>query len=256
VRKVIALLTSATSIAFASNANAAPRSTFEPTDLELEDPGVLDLDVQLGFFRGDPSRGVVPDLELDLGLAKNVELDLDTAYTREGPPGGSLPLSSTVYDPLWLSAKLGLYASHDERGDGWAIGTQIGPRFALARDARSVGYEGLLLLGRSIAPLHLVLNSGVVIDPSSARFPRRVGVEVGLDAVYELDSKGRWSLLGEVAGVRALTDDPHQLYATLGIAYAMHRYLDVTMVGMVGFLSPGDRYGFLVGFSPKIRLFG
>jgi hypothetical protein len=256
VRAVIASLLTALGLLVTNRANATPRSIFEPTDLELEDPGVLNLDMQLGLVRGDPSRGVAPDLEIDLGLAPNVELDLDTAYTREGPAGGELRLQNQAYDPLWLSTKLGLFATRDARGRAWAIGTQLGPRFALARDARSVGYEGLLLIGRSIAPLHLVLNAGVVIDPSTARAPRRVGVEIGLDLKWELDDAARWSLLGELGVLRALTDDPHQLYATLGFAYAVGKYLDVSAIGLVGFLSQGDRYGLLLGFSPKLRLFG
>jgi len=55
---------------------AGERSRFEPTDLELERGGVLDIDVQVGTFRGDPARPIVTDLELDLGLTRGVELEL------------------------------------------------------------------------------------------------------------------------------------------------------------------------------------
>ncbi len=238
-RRLAAALT-ALMILLAGDPARAARPVFEPTDLELEDPGVLDLDFQLGIVRGDPSRGVVPDIEIDLGLAPNVELDLDGAFTREGPAGGKLPLDHTVYDPLWLSAKLGLFATRDAKGHSRALGTQLGPRFALASDARSVGYEGLLLVGRSISPLHLVLNTGIVIDPSTTRSPRRAtGFELGLDIVYELGTK--LSLAGEIGGLRAFTDDPHQLYATAGGLYAVSPYLELSAVALVGFLREGGR---------------
>jgi hypothetical protein len=59
------------------------RPLFEPTDLEMEEAGVTEVDLQLGAVRGPPGspwRAVLPDFELDLGLLPNLELDLDGAY--------------------------------------------------------------------------------------------------------------------------------------------------------------------------------
>ena len=73
-------------------AEARPtRPRFEPTDLELENPGVLDVDLQLGYIDATPTgRVVLPDVELDLGIARNFELDVDATYALD-PTGGSLP---------------------------------------------------------------------------------------------------------------------------------------------------------------------
>ncbi|HET9992365.1 MAG TPA: hypothetical protein VFQ65_27725, partial [Kofleriaceae bacterium] len=50
-----------------AQANRHPQ--FEPTDLELEDPGTMELDLQVGFVKGtDAHRLVLPDFEFDLGL--------------------------------------------------------------------------------------------------------------------------------------------------------------------------------------------
>src|SRR5436190_20858536 len=77
------------------------RPIFEPTDLELEDPGTMEADLQLGFVRGkDAGRVVIPDVELDLGLTRVVELDLDGAYAIEGPQSGSFSFDHAAPDSL------------------------------------------------------------------------------------------------------------------------------------------------------------
>src|ERR1700710_472392 len=44
------------------------RPFFEPTDLELEKTGMVDIDVQVGAVQSrGPARVVVPDFELDFG---------------------------------------------------------------------------------------------------------------------------------------------------------------------------------------------
>src|SRR5690349_8821618 len=68
-----------------AGARRGVRPLFEPTDLELEEAGVAELDVQVGTIRSQgPARLVVPDFELDLGLLPNLELDVDGAYAIEG----------------------------------------------------------------------------------------------------------------------------------------------------------------------------
>ena len=59
----------------AALARATPRPRFEPTDLEWENTGVAELDLQFGPVRGQgPWRIVVPDFELDLGLLPWLEI--------------------------------------------------------------------------------------------------------------------------------------------------------------------------------------
>src|SRR3989442_1722448 len=54
------------------------RPLFEPTDLELEQPGMLEVDLQFGVIRSrGPARVVVPDFEVDVGILPNLELDID-----------------------------------------------------------------------------------------------------------------------------------------------------------------------------------
>src|SRR5262245_30200311 len=82
---------------------ARKRPRFEPTDLDLENSGVLELDMQFGAVRGqDVGRVVVPDFEIDLGILSFIELDIDGAFAVEASPGGPL------FDPLWTSVKVGL----------------------------------------------------------------------------------------------------------------------------------------------------
>src|SRR3989442_12646402 len=51
------------------------RRLFEPTDLELEQPGVMEVDMQYGPVRGqDGYRLSTPDFEIDLGLTNAIEL--------------------------------------------------------------------------------------------------------------------------------------------------------------------------------------
>jgi hypothetical protein len=232
---------------FAREAASAPRVRFEPTDLELEDTGVLDVDLQVGAFRGKPSRSPVLDGELDLGLRDDLELDLDFAFYRvEGRVTG---------DPLWLSMKLGLLDGVDPATHrGWALGAQVGPRLHVVEHARGVGYESLLLLGRVWPALQLVVNAGFIYDaPTRETAHRALGFELGLDAIQPLGND--LSLLWEVSSVRQTNDDPHQLYVTLGLQRDFGDRFALSAIAYYGFLEEGDRLGVLLGFSPKAKLF-
>ena len=84
---------------------------------------------------------------------------------------------------------------------------------------------------------------------------RPIGIELGLDLDQDLDAAGRFSLTGELSGVRLLSSDPPQLLATTGITFAATESLDLSVVALVGFLEGSDRYGALLGVSPKIHFF-
>jgi hypothetical protein len=242
-----------------AGARRGVRPLFEPTDLELEDPGVAEIDVQVGAVRSrGPSRLVIPDFELDLGVSRSLELDVDGAYAIEGPPAGPFAFDHAAPDSLWLSAKIGIWDwRDDEAGTAWALGAQVGPKLPVASGAHGVGGEALALIGHAVHRTHLVMNLGAFVDPSpDDTSGRPVGLEAGLDLQQDLDAGGRFSLTGELAGVHFLSSDPEQLLATAGVAWSPHPALQLSLVGLVGFLEGSDRYGVLLGISPKLRLYG
>ncbi len=234
------------------------RPLFEPTDLELEKTGVVDIDVQIGAIRSQgPWRVVVPDFELDYGILPNLELDIDGGYAIVGPTEGPFSFNYGAPDSLWVGAKIGIFDwTDDDAKSSWAMGLQIGPKLPVARGSHGVGGEALLLIGHAFNRTHLVLNAGAFADPHpDATSGRPIGLELGLDLDQDLDAAGRFSLTGELSGVRFVSSDPRQLLATAGITFAATDNLDLSLVGLVGFLEGSDRYGALLGFSPKFRLF-
>ena len=239
------------------HAAAHRRPIFEPTDLEMEHTGILEVDLQLGMLQGEDAwRAAVPDVEMDIGIAPGAELDIDATYAIEGPNDGSFSFERASPDNVWFAAKLALFDDVDD-GDqtGWAFGTQLGPKFPVARDAHGMGYEGLLLAARHWGnEAHLVFNLGGFVDPGAAiSSQRHTGIEGGLDLNVGLRGT-RFSLTGELAGVRFLSPDPHQLHATAGITWSTTEMIDVSLVGLLGFLRGGDRSGVLLGFSPKFAV--
>ena len=236
----------------------AIRPLFEPTDLEMEETGVVEVDLQFGAIRSQgPWRVVVPDFELDVGLLRWLELDLDGAYAVEGPSTGPFRFDHAAPDSLWPSLKLGIVGVFDEDvGQSWALGSQIGPKIPVAPGSHGIGVEGLVLIGYMVGPLHTVTNLGAFVDPSpDATSGRPIGLEAGLDLEFELGKSNRYSLIGELSGVRFVSDDPHQLLATAGFKWAPLPGLELSLIGLWGFLAGSDRYGVLLGVSPKFHLF-
>ena len=240
----------------ATSAYAGKHPRFEPTDLELENPGTIELDLQLGPMRGpDAWRLVAPDFELDVGILPNIELDLDGAYAVEGGvAGGPTFFDHSAPENLWLSAKLGIADWHDDATrTGWAIGVQLGPKLPVATDAHGVGFEGLVLFGRNDGRYHVVLDAGALVDPHDGDAPRPVGIEGGIDLEIEI-VPDRWSVLGELGGIYFTSADDDQLATTAGIQYSVTSSIDLSIVGLLGLAAGSDRYGVLFGFSPKLAL--
>jgi hypothetical protein len=236
----------------------AIRPLFEPTDLEMEETGVVEVDVQVGGIRSQgPWRIVVPDFEVDVGLLRWLEFDLDGAYAIEGPSTGPFRFDHAAPDSLWPSLKLGLFDVHDDDTDrAWALGAQIGPKIPTAPAAHGLGVEGLVLAGITLGRVHAALNLGAFADPApDAGSGRPVGIEAGLDLEIELGQSKRYSIIGEFSGVGFLSDDPDQLLATAGLKWSALPSLDLTVIGLLGFLDGSDRYGVLLGVSPKFHLF-
>lgn len=247
---VVALLWSAPAQA------ARTRPLFEPTDLELQAPGIVEIDAQVGELRStDGDRAVVPDFELDIGLGRNAELDIDGQYAIEGPGAHGFRLDRPGPDNLWISSKLGLWDERDaSRGTAWALGVQLGPKVPLARTNKGAGCEGLILIARTVGDAQLVLNAGALIDPGSeVASGRPAGFEGGLDLAVVLSAVRRLSLLGELGGVRFVSKEPHQLHATAGVSWGVSGSVDLTLTGLKGLLSGGDRYGVLVGIAERFK---
>jgi hypothetical protein len=242
---VVSFLLSLTGVAMARPV----RPLFEPTDLELELPGVLDVDLQLGVIRGaapGPYRVVTPDFEVDLGLLNWLELDIDGTYAVDEN-------AHAVPDNLWISAKIALAVSRSMQDHhAWGVGVQIGPKVPVAPGSTGVGVEGLALFGGIVGPVQAVINAGGFIDPAPDEGGRDKGFEAGLD--LEIHLTGPWFFVGELSGVSFTSNDPDQLLSTAGIKWSPRDSLDLSLVGLLGYLDGSDRFGILFGISPKFRL--
>src|SRR5262245_39826459 len=147
----VSTLSIAAALLFAESAAEAAKRRFEPTDLDLEDPGTLAVDLQVGLVRSDgPMRIVAPDAEVGLAILNNVEVDVDFALAVEGPEHGPFSLDHLTAENSWLAAKLGLADFRNEAArTAWALGLQLGPKVPLAPEARGVGYEALFLVAHT-----------------------------------------------------------------------------------------------------------
>src|SRR5947208_2808095 len=149
-----------------THSQAAPlRPFFEPTDLELEDPGVLDIDVQMGPTFGAGAWGhrwYLTDLEVDYGILDNLEIDIDATFSSDLQDDGSRKIGSEAF---WPSMKVGL-ADTIVRGHAFAFGSQFGPRIPMFTGS-GVGYAALALGGWGWRRWHVVLNGGFLVDPGA-----------------------------------------------------------------------------------------
>jgi hypothetical protein len=228
------------------------RPRFESSDLELERPGTVELNLQVGFIQSDgPYRVVVPDLEVDVGIFDWLELDVDWTYALEQPFDHSSP------DNVWLSLKLGLLDVRDARREAtWALGLQLGPRLGAAPGASGAGFESLLLVAHQRRRVHLVLNVGGLADPPIAAAPgityRPIAFEFGGRVEIDCDARGLVSVAGEVDAVAYLSIDPSQIALSGAVNWNPTERISLSLTGMVGFLSGGDRWGVLLGYSQKL----
>lgn len=243
-------------VAGVSQARPHVRKHFEPTDLEFEEPGTTELDLETGFVRGpDAWRLVAPDFELDIGITRWLELGVDGAYALEGTPGESFTFDHSAPDPLWPAAKLGFLDIDDnEAGRSYALGTQIGPKLPTFPSGHGLGFEGVLLAGARLGRSDFGFNLGGFVDPAPADGSRPAGIESSLARDHDLDANGTWSVGGELAGVVFTSNDPSQLQVAFGPSLAASEWLDLSLTGMLGFVPGGDRYGMVFGFAPHLPI--
>jgi hypothetical protein len=234
------------------------RRRFDPEDLKLEEPGVVSVEMAYGVMRGEVAgRWLVPDFDINIGFAPNVELGIDGAWAIEGTPDRLFSLDHRAPDNVWLSSKLGLWATRDSaKQTAWAIGAQLGPRVPVAPSARGTGFQALWLAGRTIRRAHVVFNIGGLVDPGAeVSRGRPTAVLLGVDAQIDLDAKGTWSIAADVSGVFFVSPQKHQLATTAGPVWAATSWVDIGVNGLFGFLDGGDQYGVMVLVSPKAAIF-
>lgn len=234
------------------------RPVFEPTDLELEAPGVLEADLQLGLTRAEEgqARFVVPDFELDFGVLPFLELDLDGAYALEGSPARGFSLNHPAPDSLWLAAKIGIYDWRDAAlGTAFAIGAQLGPKLPVP-SVHGIGVEALVLIGTKFRHLEAVWNIGSFADPvMRGESTRQRGMELGVDVDLDVAGNDTWTINLGLSSVRFWSHDAHQLLAAAGVTWSATQAVDLSVLGVLGLMHGGDRYGVLLGVAPKLSLF-
>jgi hypothetical protein len=242
-------------LAWASIAQAnTVRRMFEPTDLETESPGNVEVDLQMGVIRGrDPYSFSVPDFEIDLGLTDRLELDLDGAFTLQGEESGKFGVSRVVRDNLWLCLKLALLEFRfDGKTSGFSLGIQAGPKLPVAIDNHGLGLESLILAGYFSQQTHVALNAGFLIDPHGASGAARPsGIEGGITLERQLTFAPQWAWAGQVGGIRFSSGEAALLSITAGCVWSPSDSLDLSATGIAGLVKGSDRYGMLLGIAPK-----
>ncbi|HEY2733050.1 MAG TPA: hypothetical protein VGI70_03655, partial [Polyangiales bacterium] len=79
--------------------------------------------------------------------------------------------------------------------------------------------------------------------------------DLGLFPDVELDADEEFSFNASVSGVNFLSSDADQISTSAGATWSVSDELDLSLSALVGWLAGGDRYGLLLGVSPKLDLF-
>jgi hypothetical protein len=181
-----------------------------------------------------------------------VELNIDGAFAMDHFDKSG---RSWEGDALWTGVKLGLFDFKETpETPGFAIGTQIGPRFATI-GAKGVGYGALALVGYSSSRMHVTGNAGAVLDPGP-RILRSQSQSLvgGVDFDLDLDKKGTWSAVGSVAAAVYRTHEPTELTVAVGTELEASEHWTLSFLALGGLLPGEDRLGLLFGATPKFYL--
>jgi hypothetical protein len=234
----------------------ATRRLFEPSHLQLQPPGMLQLDLQMGVIQGaSAARMSLPDAELSLGLASWLEFDVTGSLALEGRPGHSLAYDHIYRDNVWTAFKVALFDyTPSPSSGGFGLGLQLGPKWPVTQGVHDVGIEGLLLASWCSQRACLSLGAGGLADPvHDDGSGRSHGVEGGTDVAWFLDGRQRWSLLGSVGFVLFTSRDPNQVNGTFGVGFTPNQSWSFSLMTLGG-LPGSDRYGLLFGVSPSMQL--
>jgi hypothetical protein len=229
------------------------RARFEPETLELQEPGNLEVDMQVGGLYGDGvdgSRIILPDYEIDLGLTNWLEVDIDGAFSIT-QVGGDVGIGG---DPLWTSLRFEVLDLKDERGRHFGIGLQAGPRFRTVDNARGVGLGALLLVGGGTKKFHAVANLGAFLDREQAG-----AIAYGGSVMWDLERRRKWTVQGQLAASHYFGNtngdtDPDQLWLLAGFGNQLTETLQVSLLALANPFARGDRLGGLVAFTWDHRL--
>jgi hypothetical protein len=222
----------------------------------MAEPGELEVDTQVGIagVDGHPDRLLLPDFELNLGLTRNVEFNLDGSFLVE-----HYQSKSRVYlgEPLWAGVKLGLFDTRNEaKRRAFALGIQLGPLLPTTSNMRGIGYGSLALAGLVSGRVQLVFNAGVLYSPRyvAHRDESPGRVVGGVDLRWAFDPRDRFALLGELGGSLYWTHNFHELSTTVGLEWSPSRHFRLSAVALGNVLPEGDRLSFLFGFTPRLKL--
>jgi hypothetical protein len=248
----LALCSLVTAVALLSPSRAQARrlfrARFEVDTLEVEKPGKLAFDAQLGSVYGDGADGsrlILPDFEIDLGITNWLELDIDTGFSYVDIDNRK---RKWVGQPIWTALRFDLYSEQNEAtGRNFGVGVQAGPRLPNLRYLGGVGFAGLVLFGGGTRTFHVVANLGGTADVEQA-----LAFNYGISAGYEFDSKV--SIVGQVAGVYYFRRDTDQLLLLFGVARAITDDLELELLALAGPVHDGDRLGLLVGMTYRTGL--
>ena len=232
------------------------RGRFEPTDLNLRPAGVAEIDLQGGYVTGENGkRWFAPDFEASIGITSHAELEVDGTYGLDRNGKGA------ALDNTLLALRVQIFDVPDAPGSksAWSGGVQAGPRFPTLPGNHGLGLEALAIVGRSAGRMHLYAQAGSLADCAQAgsdgRSYRPIAVEGGLDLDLDLDDDDAWSLAGELSAVKFFSEDLDQIHLTLGPSINVTKSLQLSLVGVLGFLRGGDRAGVLAGATTHFKAF-
>ena len=236
---------------------AQGRRRFEPTDLRLQPAGVAELDLQAGPVSGeDGQRLFAPDFETSIGIGSHIELEVDGTF---GLDDFTTPI---FLDNTLVAVRVEVLDEPDgpDSTSAWSAGFQAGPRLPTLPGRSRLGFEELLIVGRTTGRMHVFFQAGTLVDPlepvpGRARPSRPFGIEGGVEADLDLDEGGVWSLTGELGAIKYLSPQLDQLHVAGGPQLKVTPWLDVSLVGLVGVLSGGDRLGVFLGADTRFKVF-
>jgi hypothetical protein len=232
------------------------RRVFQPEDLDFRESGLLELTLQFGLIRGQAAYRVSsPGFDLDLGLTRNLELDVSGEFAVAGPDEETFTFDRTSPDNTWTSLKAGLLDVAIGDADALTTGVQLGPQLPTARGNAGLGLEGLVLAGWRHGETLLMVNLGGLLDPRpGGGDPRPAGLEGGLDLSIPVDAAVRWTLYAGLSGVHYLATYQDQMNVLAGVIWSASGRLDVSLTVLGGPTGGGDRWGVLLGLTPRARL--
>ena len=242
---VIAMLTGLLAVMVPSTVQALTRHhrpTWYPEDMDLQKPGEVELNLRSAWLATRTGQSVVlPDVELDVGVDRQLELGIDAQAGWATGSDGWAPL-----DQIWLSVKH-LLVDHHGKGRSWALGLQHGPRVGVLGGSRLLGYQALAMGAIDTRTTHWVVSVGGFVDPQDSTLRRPVGAVVGLDGAWQFSDD--WTLEPSAAATE-IWGHGVDLLAACDVAWAVRDWMTLRGGVLVGRLDGAGTVGVQVGVSP------